>query len=377
MGEHTFDTREMQTVTESTVEIDEMRMARLEAIRDLDASGSFAYDGYTSVSSFLIHQCGMGGGDAKREVFLARSLGEMGYAVKAAEAGQLSVNQLEVLAYARSRHPEPFASDEATLANSVSGLTLSDTRRAVDYWVQAHDGPDDVSDPEPSRVHLSKTLGGRGRLDGDLDAESHGLLSEALESLISEMVRSTPRERLGSASQRRAEALTEMARRFLDLPETPTDHGNRPHVTVFVGWDTLTGIDRGGLCELSDATVIAPSLAQRLACDARVCRLLTGPRGEILDLGRSVRTVSPAQWRALRARDRHCQFPGCYRTYLWCDAHHIRAWYLGGPTNLDNLILLCRHHHTLVHEGGWRLTGTADHPLYTRPDGTHLPNGPP
>lgn len=377
MDEHTFDTGEMDTVTESTVKLEGMRMARLEAIRDLDASGSFAYDGYTSVSSFLIHRCGMGPGEAKREVFLARSLGEMGYAAKAAEAGHLSVNQLEVLANARSRHPDPFATDEVTLSESVSGLTLSDTRRAIDYWVQSHDGPDGVSDPEPSRVHLSKTLGGRGRLDGDLDAESHGLLSEALESLMSEMLRATPKERLLSASQRRAEALSEMARRLLDRPDTPTDHGNRPHLTVQVGWDTLTGNNPGGLCELSDATVITPTLAQRLACDAEVCRLLTGPDGEILDLGRSKRTVSPAQWRALRTRDRHCQFPGCYRTYLWCDAHHIRAWYQDGPTDLNNLILLCRHHHTLVHEGGWKLTGTADNPVFTRPDGNPLPNGPP
>ncbi len=76
---------------------------------------------------------------------------------------------------------------------------------------------------------------------------------------------------------------------------------------------------------MGDETVITPETARRLACDANVSRLLTGPGSEILDLGRTRRTVSPAQWRALRARDRHCRFPGCRRLWSWCDAHHPDA----------------------------------------------------
>lgn len=120
------------------------------------------------------------------------------------------------------------------------------------------------------------------------------------------------------------------------------------------------------------------SRRRRLACDVQVCRLPTGPLSEILDLGRTRRTVSAAQWRALRHRDRHCRFPGCRRPTTWCDAHHLISWWEHqGPTDLDNLILLCRHHHTLIHRRGWKLTGTATHPTFTRPDGTTLPNGPP
>src|SRR5690606_27807969 len=167
-------------------------------------------------------------------------------------------------------------------------------------------------------------------------------------------------------------------RRHLDRGAAATDHGNRPHLIVVIDWATLTGDRPEGRSEHLDGTFLGPEDARRLACDAQVCRLITGPHSEILDLGRTRRTVSATQWRALRHRDRHCRFPGCRRPTTWCDAHHLISWWEHqGPTDLDNLILLCRHHHTLIHRRGWKLTGTATHPTFTRPDGTTPPNAPP
>jgi hypothetical protein len=89
----------------------------------------------------------------------------------------------------------------------------------------------------------------------------------------------------------------------------------------------------------------------------------------VLDVGRKTRTIPSALRRALLARDRHCQFPGC--TARRCDGHHIQHWAEGGPTRLDNLTLLCRRHHRAVHEGGFTIVqrdeGT---PVFYRPDGT-------
>lgn len=383
MDEQEFDRERDSSGMDSVVELTELlagsRLARLSAIASLDESRAYSYDGYTSTTAFLIHRCGMSGRDARREVFLARSLEHMEYAVKSTYAGHIAISQLEILAYARNRHPAPFADDEATLVDAVSRLTVSGARQAVDYWVRLHDLGEGDEEENQSRVYLSKTWQDRGRLDGDLDPQASDLLATALDTLMGEMVRATPEENLGPASIRRAAALAEMARRFLDRPDTPTDHGNRPHVTVLVDWRTLTGEKAGGgLSELLDGTVLSPEEARRLACDARVCRLLTGPEGEILDLGRSQRTVTAGQWKALRVRDRHCQWPGCFRPWTWCDAHHIRHWTRDlGTTDLDNLILLCRHHHVLIHRRGWELTGTAREFSITRPDGTHLPNAPP
>jgi hypothetical protein len=84
--------------------------------------------------------------------------------------------------------------------------------------------------------------------------------------------------------------------------------------------------------------------------------------GDILALGRSRRLVSKPQRRALMLRDRVCQFPGCTRT-RHLEAHHVVPWSHGGATDLDNLILLCRWHHTTVHEGGIAISRTAE-PIY-------------
>ena len=75
--------------------------------------------------------------------------------------------------------------------------------------------------------------------------------------------------------------------------------------------------------------------------------------GQILNVGRKTRTIPPLIRRALEFRDRGCRFPGC--TSKHCDAHHIVHWADGGETKLSNLVLLCRRHHRLLHEGDFRI----------------------
>ncbi|MDQ3454315.1 MAG: HNH endonuclease [Actinomycetota bacterium] len=74
-----------------------------------------------------------------------------------------------------------------------------------------------------------------------------------------------------------------------------------------------------------------------------------------LNVGWRHRTATPAQRTAPAVRDKHCQAPGCARPPQWCDAHHLKPWYHGGRTDLNNLILLCRRHHRAVHQRTWRL----------------------
>jgi len=93
--------------------------------------------------------------------------------------------------------------------------------------------------------------------------------------------------------------------------------------------------------------------ARRIACDTGLVRVSHGPDGSILDVGRRTRTIPPSLRRALEVRDRGCRFPGCGSRYA--EGHHIKHWADGGETSLSNCILLCRHHHALVHEGGWRV----------------------
>ena len=121
---------------------------------------------------------------------------------------------------------------------------------------------------------------------------------------------------------------------------------------------------------------VSADTARRLACDAATVTMHHGPGGEILDVGRRTRTISPALRRALAARDRQCRFPGCGN--VRCDAHHVEHWTDGGRTALDNLVLLCRRHHRAMHEEGYRVTiDAAGDVKFLRPDGRPLPEAPP
>jgi hypothetical protein len=107
--------------------------------------------------------------------------------------------------------------------------------------------------------------------------------------------------------------------------------------------------------------------AQRLSCDAAVTPLLVDERQNPLDLGRTVRTVAPAQRRAVAARDRTCRWPGCGRPVTWCQSHHLHPWADGGETNVNQLLSVCTPHHHLLHEGGWTMELSADGEVTVRP----------
>ena len=131
-----------------------------------------------------------------------------------------------------------------------------------------------------------------------------------------------------------------------------------------------TVLDEDGGIHVSAAT------ARRLACDAAKVEMRHGPEGEILDVGRRTRTISPALRRALASRDGHCRFPGCRNRRT--DAHHVVHWADGGETVLENLVLLCRRHHRAVHEEGFRVTlDAAGEVAFTRPDGRPFPQAAP
>jgi hypothetical protein len=100
-------------------------------------------------------------------------------------------------------------------------------------------------------------------------------------------------------------------------------------------------------------------------------RVVMAAGSEPLDVGRRTAVVSPALRRAVVLRDHHCRFPGCDRPPAWCDAHHVRHWADGGSTSLENLLLLCRRHHRLVHaRRGFDVQIVDGEPTFRRPDGS-------
>ncbi|HEY7267805.1 MAG TPA: DUF222 domain-containing protein, partial [Solirubrobacterales bacterium] len=146
-------------------------------------------------------------------------------------------------------------------------------------------------------------------------------------------------------------------------------------VTVHVDLDVLTH-DARGQVRLDGGPALAPETARRLACDCSLIPLIERD-GHALSVGRKTRAVPPALARAVEARDGCCRYPGCeHRRFL--DKHHIVHWAHGGETDKSNLILLCRHHHRLAHEGRVRVSGDADAVVHFRlRDGTELHSAPP
>jgi hypothetical protein len=178
-----------------------------------------------------------------------------------------------------------------------------------------------------------------------------------------------------------AESLAALTESALARPPTGLPGGERYQVFVHVDAETLATDEPGasatgpGECAIADGPGIAPETARRLACDSSFVALVERD-GKPLSVGRRTRSIPPPIRRALLARDGRCQFPGCERR-RFVDAHHIRHWAQGGETSLDNLVLLCRHHHRLVHEGGFAVSLDAGgRRRFARPDGTPLEASP-
>ncbi|GAB2872724.1 hypothetical protein GCM10027026_24120 [Myroides odoratimimus subsp. xuanwuensis] len=183
------------------------------------------------------------------------------------------------------------------------------------------------------------------------------------------------------------DALIQNAQHGLDTDQAPDGHGARPRVTVTIDYQALVGhLDRTALSTLEggidwpllgldhtgtttglaadlaaglgvtdEGLVMSAATARRLACDADIIPVALGGPSEQLDVGRAYRLVTPALWRALVVRDRHCAFPACTRPPVMCHAHHITHWTDGGPTSLDNMVLLCGHHHRTIHHTPWEV----------------------
>ncbi len=177
-----------------------------------------------------------------------------------------------------------------------------------------------------------------------------------------------------NAAEAHADALLLMADSFLAHGAADRAGGDRHQVVIHVDAAMLQSRPRSrdGRCELDTGAPVAAETIRRLACDAAIVPLLERA-GQPLGIGRKTRSIPPALRRALAARDGGCRFPGCGNR-RFVDAHHIHHWTDGGPTELDNLVHLCRRHHRLLHEGGYRLTAERHGRLtFRRPDGCIIP----
>src|SRR6266581_6818439 len=264
---------------------------------------------------------------------------------EAAAEGVVGPEHIATIAATLEALPAPDAAvAEGILVNAareVDPLAVKRLGREIIARVD-QDGPQpsdgEVVDPV-NELNLTVRRGGRVALRGDLDEEAGAVLT----GLLSPLAKPRPVEGqpdLRSVGERQGDAFAELIHLAANAAVTPIDGGERPHLTVTVSLEALRA---------------SGSASRRLACDAQVIPMVLGSRSEVLDVGRTTRTIPTAIRRALVQRDTGCAFPGCDRRAGWTDAHHVQSWADGGPTSLDNLVLLCRMHHTLTHRSQWRV----------------------
>jgi hypothetical protein len=350
-----------------------LELERLRWLAAVDRRQPFLRDGYLSTSSWFAQRHRVAYSTAMSDVRMARALEAMPRAREAAAAGHISTSATKVLAAALETDKEAFAESEPLLVDAAIRHSVRDLQRVTAHWRNAIDSRKvfqlgDDSFRERSHLHVSPTVFGIVRIDWDLDPETGETVLTALQSSVDAAIRSGDPGDRWTPGQRRADALGEICRRWLDSSDRPQVGGERPHITVTVEMEALLKTGPG---DFDHVGPIDGETVRRLACDATVCRVIFGPGSEPLDIGRRTSVVPAAMRRAVVVRDKECRFPGCDRPPPWCDAHHVVHWAEGDHTALRNLVLLCRRHRTLVHQG-FGVEMSEGKPAFHRPDGTLL-----
>jgi hypothetical protein len=325
--------------------------ARLcEAVGEYDAARLWDLDAATSMTAWLRDRAGLSSRDAARIAARGRKLESLPVTTSAWQDGSLTGGQVEaVLACVSSAHVERWEAHEAAVVPALVGLSVDDTARAMRHWRARADASTDApaDDGEPEReVHVSMLLDGRRRLDGDLDPLGGEVVATALR--LAE-TRDGDGDPVRTPGRRRADALVDLARFFLDHQTQRPGGRHRPHLNVVVDLDAL---EMRGSGEFVGGGLLDRASLQALRCDSAMHRVLTS-RSTILDYGTATRTIPAPLWNVTVLRDRHCRWPGCDRPAHWCDGHHVVHVGDGGTTDTANIVLLCSRHHHRLHQHGW------------------------
>ncbi|WP_454163377.1 DUF222 domain-containing protein [Gordonia iterans] len=315
------------------------------------------------------------------------------------------------------------AEREAVITSLMVQTTPAQVAAKAREWAiamspeEADEGrPPVAEDAELNEMTLRRSDDGRVEATLDLDV----LAGEELFSAIDPLCRPVP-DADGSpdprsAAQRRADALGEVVRTYLSGSNRPESGGVLPHVTMIVPAAERGGVvdgerrvEEGGAGERTTVShagdapggegggdsaggrvrrvprvptlgfcgAVSARTAELVMCEASVCAALVSAEGVPLFVGRAARLMTPGIRKALAVRDRGCAFPGCGKPVSHCDAHHAVEWKDGGPTSLDNGVLLCRRHHGWIHQLGWEVYIGADrHPWFVPPVDPEHPDRP-
>ena len=345
----------------------------------------------TSLSSWLTHRFPMPTRAARRLVQQAHVAAGRPATMVAVQQGTVRPEQALAVCDVMSALPvvDPITSTEveAVLLDWATTMTPNDLRSMGSELVERLD-PDHADallgravERQHRRADRDRRLVFTAHPDGSTELYACGP-STVLEPLVRQIEAEAAQTRRAAlenlddtlprvtATQRRFDALVALSSRVAAFEAAPVVAGDRPRVVVHITTDQLTGLAETNRITgvTTDAGVPVPaSVARRWLCDSALQPLVTDPTGRhTLGVGRAHRLATPALRTALALRDRGCVFPGCDVAAHLCDAHHVQPWWTGGTTDLDNLALLCPHHHGLLEpnrrhpQDQWTIVMSAD-----------------
>ena len=341
------------------------------------------HDGLKTMSSWLRAHCRLSGGAATRMARQGRALEWLPAVEAAYAAGEVNADQVDVIAtIATPDNLDRAAAQgidlpeiESAAVRVATTLPYDKLRTVVGTYLARLDPDGREPDPteERSLVLLQHPDGAwTGGLA--LDPVGGTKVATTLEA-ISTAGRCAGDTR--SRAQRHADALVQLCDLALASGQLPILRTVKPPVLVTISDRDLTDTHPGhGAATTATGAALSAARARWIGCDSAVTRVLLGPDSAPLDHGRTHRLVTSAQRRALEIRDRGCVFAGCSAPTWWCEAHHLLEWALGGPTDLNNLALLCERHHAKA-DHGFRVERQPDGRWRTwRPDGTEILTAP-
>ncbi|NLE78036.1 MAG: DUF222 domain-containing protein [Rhodococcus sp.] len=384
------------SVLELSAEIAGLEARRVRLVAEVDARCKMDVLGYRSTKMWLACNTLLEVGAAGRLIALGVALRDHPEVGAALDSGDISIAHAGLIVRFCERPPagmpaEALSACRDALLESATGPTAtSDAVRAVISKLERifeSDTPPPAEDTERNEFHASKTLNGRMSVKGDLDAVTGEMLLAALSGLSKPRPASDGTPDTRTPARRRADGFTELLRRYLASGIGPVEGGQKPHISVTVKAadlaehsgpqsqserqayeDLFADPERDHVGWASWMGPITVNTARLLSCDCLLSTVVVDVHGAPLDLGDTVRTVTGKQRRALVARDRGCAFPNCGAPASWCEGHHIKHWADHGPTNMDNLVLLCGFHHRLLHHSEWGIRMGADrHPWFLPP----------
>ena len=373
MDVSTLKTRSLDTLEEDLIslaqQINKGEYQFLLLVREFDLRQGWRAYHFNNCAEWLNMKCGISPGTAREKVRVARSLIDLPLCSAAFETGALSYSKVRAMTRAATPHNEAELVDYA----------LDATAHQVEQHCQRLRNADRrLSTPDARRAYRERSLmrtchpNGTMSLNIELPQELGDLLMKAIEVAAETCAQETDAQSNGASKStaffaRQADALVEVARQYLAGGEQRRD---APNHQVLVHIDEAALHDQGGMSDLPVETV------RRIACDADLVEVTRDNKGNVLNLGRKHRVVSPRLKKALLARDRNCRFPGCtFDKYL--DAHHVKHWADGGETSLENTVLLCDSHHRLLHEGAYTINKNFAGDWYFRSSrGKVLPESP-